>query len=137
MDVTTAPKILLVDDRLPALNTFREALERKGYDVVPATSVDEARRLFGYGNIGLVVADYHLRGSELGIDVVKWMRANGKNQPFVLMSDDSQIAHSFPVGQHEDIQEFWDKKQFPDLLRLVAKYVGPAMGGGIGSLGFS
>ncbi len=55
-------RILCVDDNVPLLTTRKLLLSRLGYDVLTATTAEEARSLFQSKTIDLAILDYRLPG---------------------------------------------------------------------------
>lgn len=56
-------RILCVDDNVPLLMTRKLLLSRLGYDVLAATTAEEARILFRSTAVDLAILDYHLPGA--------------------------------------------------------------------------
>jgi CheY-like chemotaxis protein len=55
-------RILCVDDNVPLLMTRKLLLSRLGYDVLTATTAEEARILFRSTAVDLAILDYRLPG---------------------------------------------------------------------------
>ncbi len=55
-------RILCVDDNEPLLTTRKLLLSRLGYDVLTATTAEEARHLFRSTTVDLAILDYRLPG---------------------------------------------------------------------------
>jgi PAS domain S-box-containing protein len=85
-------KIALVDDLLPVLNATRRLLQREGYEVICATSIDDIiSRLQETEDIpDLIVSDFHLGGGKTGVDVVQAVRQLiNKPVPVIFLTGDT------------------------------------------------
>ncbi|HUL15645.1 MAG TPA: response regulator [Terriglobales bacterium] len=83
--------ILVIEDE-PSVTAFvRAALERKGYDVVPAASGAEGLDQLTHGRFGGVISDIRMPGAVNGAEVHAWIQ---KNRPelcsrIILISGDT------------------------------------------------
>ena len=59
-------RIVVVDDDPSVLTTYRMILEQKGYEVVPAPSAQEARRVLEGERLDLLLCDLSLGEGESG-----------------------------------------------------------------------
>jgi ActR/RegA family two-component response regulator len=77
-EVDTAPppatRLLLVDDDETLLHTLKLVLQRRGFDVVAATSVNEALKLIGSQTFDVLLSDLHIPQAGDGLTVVSAMR---------------------------------------------------------------
>jgi|SRR5579871_1097685 len=72
------PRLLLIEDE-PAVAAFiYTALERKGYEVVPAASADEGLHTLAEHEFDGVISDFRTPGRVTGADVHRWL---AKNRP--------------------------------------------------------
>ena len=85
-----APKILLVDDETGILDTLRILLTGEGYEVLTATSGDEACRILSEAPPDLVLTDIRMPG-KTGIDVLKCARSKDRGLPVVLMTAQASL----------------------------------------------
>jgi ActR/RegA family two-component response regulator len=67
-------RILLVDENQDILSVFREGLESRGFEVVPAATVNEALRRIASEHFDALVSDLHLPDAGDGLTVVSAMR---------------------------------------------------------------
>jgi ActR/RegA family two-component response regulator len=67
-------RVLLADDNKSILAAFREGLESRGFEVVPAVTVKEALRLIATEKFDVLVSDLHMPGAGDGLTVVSAMR---------------------------------------------------------------
>src|SRR5580700_8211915 len=77
----TAHRVLLVDDDSAVLAMMSQGLERKGFDVVAASSVTEALRRIATESFDVLITDLHMPSPGDGFTVVSAMR---HSQPSVL-----------------------------------------------------
>jgi DNA-binding response OmpR family regulator len=67
-------RILLVDDDDSVREVFQEALEKRGFDVVPAANVNEALRLISAEEFDVLLTDLRMPEAGDGFTVVSAMR---------------------------------------------------------------
>jgi CheY-like chemotaxis protein len=95
------PVILCVDDEKNPLTLRKMVLERAGYEVLTASSAEEAMQLLAQGNhVDVVVSDYLMPGV-VGTELAKRIKKSYPELPFVLLSgvndipDDASCADLF------------------------------------------
>jgi CheY-like chemotaxis protein len=92
--------ILCVDDEKNPLTLRKLVLERVGYQVLTASSAEEAMSLLGVNHVDLVVSDYLMPGV-VGTELAKQIKKIHPQIPFVLLSgvndipDDASCADLF------------------------------------------
>lgn len=114
------PELLLVDDSTELLSVLGELLAANGFNVVAATSVDEAIQLLGKFTPDLIICDLMLP-VRLGYDLQTHTRNNEvlSEVPFVFLtgvSDDSKKRLALETGCDAYVQKPFDPS---DLLSLV------------------
>ncbi len=67
-------RILLVDDNNDIREVFQEGLEHRGFEVVPAATVNEALRLIANEKFDVLLSDLHMPDAGDGFTVVSAMR---------------------------------------------------------------
>jgi CheY-like chemotaxis protein len=67
-------RILLVDDNADIREVFQEGLEMRGFEVVPAATVNEALRLISTEHFDVLLSDLHMPDAGDGFTVVSAMR---------------------------------------------------------------
>lgn len=87
------PAILLVDDDEGVLVLARRRLERRGFKVGSAGSIEQARDLLRVVTFDLLVIDYQLDDNKSGLDFYNELRAEGVVIPAVMCSGFSDDAH--------------------------------------------
>jgi DNA-binding response OmpR family regulator len=82
----TAHRVLLVDDDSAVLAMMSQGLERKGFDVVAASSVTEALRRIATESFDVLITDLHMPSPGDGFTVVSAMRHSQPNALTMLVS---------------------------------------------------
>ena len=84
-------KVLLVDDDNAVRNMMTVTLERKGFEVVPASNVPEALRLIATETFDALITDLHMPNPGDGFTVVNAMRHSQPNALTLLLSGYSDV----------------------------------------------
>jgi len=82
----TAHRVLLVDDDSAVLAMMGQGLERKGFDVVAASSVTEALRRIATESFDVLITDLHMPSPGDGFTVVSAMRHSQPSALTMLVS---------------------------------------------------
>src|SRR4051794_18143724 len=77
-------RVLVVEDQPSLLRNLVRGMEEDGYEVLPAASVDEARRA-AEGSVDVVVLDLMLPDGS-GIDLLRQMRRDKFEQPILVLT---------------------------------------------------
>lgn len=77
--------ILIADDDKTCRDSIQKVLEREGYTVHAASSVDGALQAFGANHFDLVVCDYRMPG-KTGIDLLIELRRQESAVPVLMIS---------------------------------------------------
>ncbi|HEY0682238.1 MAG TPA: ATP-binding protein [Steroidobacter sp.] len=87
-------KILVTEDEPSVLHATRLLLELEGYQVIAASSRDEAlQRGRDHPDIDLLVSDYHLKEDQTGLNVIAGVREQlSRNIPAILVTGDTSTA---------------------------------------------
>jgi DNA-binding NtrC family response regulator len=67
-------RLVLVDDHHDLRSVFQEGLEDRGFEVVPASSVNEALQLISAEDFDVLLSDLHMPDAGDGFTVVSAMR---------------------------------------------------------------
>ena len=105
-------RILCVDDNAPLLKTRKLLLSQLGYDVLTATTAEEARILFRSAAIDLAILDYRLPdalGDELCMELKEL-------QPYARVI---LVSGAYPERDCDCADEFVLKGQSPAVLLQV------------------
>ena len=93
--LTSAVKVLVVDDQPLIVEELCEFLESSGYRCVPCVSSQEAiERFTADAQIGLVVCDLHMPGMD-GVEAVRRIRAGEGGRadaPIVALTADAMVG---------------------------------------------
>jgi len=83
--------ILIIEDELPLLAAISIKLEKSGFEVVTARSVEQAKNhIQDIKNIDAIWLDHYLLGKETGFDFMAWCKADDqkcRNIPFFVVSN--------------------------------------------------
>jgi two-component system, sensor histidine kinase len=107
-------RILVVDDESSVLTTYRMILEQKGYDVIAASSSEEARRALDGSKLDLLLCDLSLEEKDSGFEVISFARDRQPALPSLLLtgyaskevSDRAERDGISVLFKPIDIQEF-------------------------------
>jgi two-component system response regulator PilR (NtrC family) len=94
-----AARILVVDDELSMRQYLEVLLRRRGYDVVTASGLLEARARISEGSLDLVVSDIRL-GKESGLQVLREVRERSSETEVILIT-----AFGTPAAAVEAMRE--------------------------------
>jgi two-component system, OmpR family, response regulator len=84
------PTVLLIEDDLDLAAEVRVELERRGYDVLQASSYEDGVRLARAGEASLIVMDRMLRGLD-SLSIVEALRRDGVKTPVLVISALSSV----------------------------------------------
>jgi DNA-binding response OmpR family regulator len=115
-----AHRVLLVDDDSAVLTMMSEGLERKGFEVVAASSVTEALRRIATESFDVLITDLHMPNPGDGFTVVSAMRHSQPNALTMLVSGypDVQSAMAAILLEADEILvKPFEIGRFTDLVR--------------------
>jgi DNA-binding response OmpR family regulator len=112
-------RLLVVEDEPGIAFALEADLQAEGYDVVVATTGDEAMRTVGAGSIDLVLLDVMLPGKD-GFEVCREMRRSGFRAPIVMLTAKSQEAEKV-MGLELGADDYITKPFSPRELRARVK----------------
>lgn len=87
----TKPKILVIDDETDILDILHFILRREGFDVILASSGEEALRKLSHEKFDGVVSDLSMPGMD-GLTLLKKVRAQNDFIPFIFLSGHAQAS---------------------------------------------
>jgi DNA-binding response OmpR family regulator len=108
------PRLALIDDDRPWLETLAEYLSDKGYRVETAVGGRRGLRLLEGGGIGLAVVDFHMPDLD-GLELLRQLRRRRLNVDVLLMSSDDDPKLPGRV-RAEGAAAFLSKNTAPGLL---------------------
>lgn len=117
-------KIYVIEDN-PVYNDYVcNLLKKEGFETLQAFHLNTARKLLAkIGEDDIVLADLRLPDGE-SIDLLRWMRANGKEQPFIVMTNYGEVnsaVESMKLGSKDYIQKPLLEDRLVPLVRSIQK----------------
>lgn len=117
-------KIYVIEDN-PVYNDYVcNLLKKEGFETLQAFHLNTARKLLAkIGEDDIVLADLRLPDGE-SIDLLRWMRANGKEQPFIVMTNYGEVnsaVESMKLGSKDYIQKPLLEDRLVSLVRSIQK----------------
>lgn len=97
---SNALTILVVDDDEGLLMLACRRLQRCGFSVSGARSIEQARALLDSSYFDLLLIDYQLDGNMSGLDFYAELRAQGRDIPAIMCSGFSDQAHADEARLH-------------------------------------
>lgn len=117
-------KIYVIEDN-PVYNDYVcNLLKKEGFNTEQAYHLSTARKLLAkIGKDDIVLADLRLSDGE-GIDLLRWMRKDGKMQPFIVMTNYGEIhtaVESMRLGSKDYIQKPLIEDKLVPLVHAIRK----------------
>ena len=117
-------KVYVIEDN-PVYNDYVcNLLKKEGFNTEQAYHLSTARKLLAkIGEDDIVLADLRLPDGE-GIDLLRWMRKEGKMQPFIVMTNYGEIhtaVESMKLGSKDYIQKPLIEDKLVPLVRAIRK----------------
>lgn len=115
--------ILIVDDEAAVARATSLLLGLEGFEVRVASDKNEAFEHLASIVPDLIISDYHLRGTETGVDVVAAIRARlGTELPAIFVTGDtSKIAHSHASLRNATLLS--KPTQVDELLNAIQRHI--------------
>jgi response regulator RpfG family c-di-GMP phosphodiesterase len=114
--------ILCVDDEMNILKLLKRLLEAQGYEIVTASSGEEALQILEKQRVDVIVSDQRMPGMS-GSDLFRITRDKYPQAVRVMMSgysDFDSLVNAINEGEiFRFISKPWDQKQFVELVRLA------------------
>src|SRR3954470_24416260 len=120
--VSQAPRILLVDDEQAVQTLLTYPLRKDGYDVVPATTGQEALERFREGSFDLVVLDVMLPQLD-GYEVCKALRARSA-VPIIMLTakaEEFDKVLGLELGADDYITKPFSMREFRSRVKAVLR----------------
>ena len=117
-------KVYVIEDN-PVYNDYVcNLLKKGGFDTVQAYRISTAKKLLAKAdNDAIVLADLRLPDGE-SIDLLRWMRKEGKMQPFIVMTDYAEVhtaVESMKLGSSYYIPKRLIEDKLVPLVRSLHK----------------
>ena len=90
--------VLLVDDELDLLDTYKTILEHEGFAVLTATGSAEAMKLAASNPIDVAVLDVMMETPTEGFELARALRQNEKTKRIALLMLTSVNTHNEEIG---------------------------------------
>ena len=117
-------KIIVVEDNIVYCEYVCNMLSREGYRNMKAYHLSTAKKhLQQATDNDIVVADLRLPDGN-GIDLLRWMRKEGKMQPFIIMTDYAEVntaVESMKLGSIDYIPKQLVEDKLVPLIRSILK----------------
>ena len=117
-------KIIVVEDNIVYCEFVCNLLARKGFRTVQAFHLSTAKKYLQQAADGdIVVSDLRLPDGN-GIDLLRWMRKEGRMQPFIIMTDYAEVhtaVESMKLGSLDYIHKQLVEDKLVPLLRTILK----------------
>ena len=117
-------KIIVVDDNIVYCEYVCNLLIREGYDTVQAYHLSTAKKhLQQAEEDDIVVSDLRLPDGN-GIELLSWMRKEGKMQPFIIMTDYAEVhtaVESMKLGSLDYIPKRFIEDKLVSQIRTIQK----------------
>ncbi|MEF8843390.1 MAG: response regulator [Haloarculaceae archaeon] len=118
-------RVLHVDDDEPLLGLASTMLERRGFEVVTATDVDQALGVLDSEPVDCVVSDYQMPDRN-GIEFLELVRERDPERPFVLFTGEGSeevASDAIAAGVTDYLQKRTAPDQFEELADRVERAV--------------
>jgi two-component system cell cycle sensor histidine kinase/response regulator CckA len=127
MLATTRPKVLIVEDDSGVAYLQQRAIERAGYEVLVASTAEEARDVIEAVAIDLIVLDYRLEQNRTGLDFYTDLKAAGYDLPVIMVtgfSQESTVIQALRDGVRDFVTKSPDYLDYlPEAVHRVLKQV--------------
>lgn len=108
--------ILVVEDELLIRMVVSDELRDVGYQVIEASSADEALEVLGSVTPDAIVSDVRMPGSLDGLGLLKVVRETSPGLPVIIMSADARPEVALAAGANQFVAK-------PFTLRLIVEAV--------------
>lgn len=117
-------RVYVIEDNPIYNNYVCNLLKKGGFDTVQAYRISTAKKLLAKAEEGdIVLADLRLPDGE-SIDLLRWMRKEGKMQPFIVMTDYAEVhtaVESMKLGSSDYIPKRLIEDKLIPLVRSLRK----------------
>lgn len=117
-------RVYVIEDNLIYNDYVCNLLKKGGFDTVQAYRISTAKKLLAKAEEGdIVLADLRLPDGE-SIDLLRWMRKEGKMQPFIVMTDYAEVhtaVESMKLGSSDYIPKRLIEDKLIPLVRSLHK----------------
>jgi two-component system response regulator AtoC len=110
-------RVLVVEDEAYVRESLVAILSSRGFEVLPAASVDEASSVLARTPLDVVLSDLRMPGAD-GLDLVRRFRKESPDLPVVILTGHATVA-SAVACLREGARDYVLKPVEPDALELV------------------
>ena len=115
-------KIIVIEDNPVFCDYICNYLRKNGMETEKTYSVAQARKLIeAAGEDAIVLSDLRLADGN-GIELLQWMRKQGKNQPFIMMTDYAEVhtaVETMKAGAEDYVpKKLLEEKILPSIRKL-------------------
>ena len=118
------PKILFVDDELPALNALRRVLNKGNFKVLSTTNPDEALTILKTNKVDMIICD-HQMPALFGIEVLKQARDLAPDAVRILITGSSDLSMAIQALREGIIYHYfakpWENNELAEIVHKGLK----------------
>ena len=114
-------RVLLVDDNAAVRTTMQEVLELNNFEVVSASSVNEALSYIAAETFGVLLCDLHMPGRGDGLTVVSAMRHANANALTLVFSGYPEMKEALSAILVQADEILVKPLDIPSLIKLITK----------------
>lgn len=116
-------RILIVEDEVEIADLLAAYVERAGYDVLRATSVQDALRAHATGKPDLVLLDIGLPGGGDGLDVLTTLRRRADTPVIMVTAQDDDVMKlsSLRIGADDYVVKPFNPSEVVERVRAVLR----------------
>lgn len=89
-----AESVMILDDENAFQSAWKDALEKQGYPIAQASSIDEAEDLFSQNEFGLALVNLKSNGHVRGLDMLEWIKENTPTTDVILVTSYAHLESS-------------------------------------------
>ncbi|MBI3469446.1 MAG: response regulator, partial [Planctomycetes bacterium] len=120
-------RILIVEDDEAMAALQRRSLERGGYQVLTASTPEQAHEILRSGDVELIVLDYRLPGGSTGLDFFEQLKLRGCELPVIIVtgfSEEITVIRALRAGVRDFVTKSLTYLDYlPDAVRRVLQQV--------------
>ena len=122
-------RLLVVDDQPIFLKGVEAFLTARGYEVVPCDGFVAVERMAGLRQMDMAIVDYDLGGQKTGLDVLRFLKAEVPNLPFVMLSgmrNSDAVKEAMALGAFDYVDKEDDLERLIYVIKRAEEFTGMA-----------
>ena len=119
MSANPLPTILIIEDDEPTQWLIERHLQCLPVQTISASSASEGKRSLMQNKVDIVICDYHM-GDATGLEILKYLKAEKKELPFVLFT--AELQSKIPRISYKQFT-YVQKPEVDKLLQAVGEYL--------------